>query len=148
MLIHSESRSQVHYSNYCEMFLSINTFSIDTLNYFNCFSGRGYFRRFRSFYPYATIVSVDEKRQRQMQMTKLVDWSFERDRYLVETYDGFCTSTKAIVILEDFELNALNSDIGFKLVVSMEYVSHKKFFQSVTLHKKLQTNLKGTVVLE
>ena len=90
-----------------------------SFNIVNSCLGRGYFRRFRSFYPYATIVSVDEKRLISMKSTQLTDWAFERDRYLIETYESFCTSTKAIVIVEDFELNAPNSDITFKLIVSM-----------------------------
>ena len=84
----------------------------------NIFQGRGYFRRFKAFYPNAQIVSIDEKRSRQQELTDFVLWSFHRDQYLMETHNSFCTSTKAIVIVEAFDVTAPNSDICFKLIVS------------------------------
>ena len=80
--------------------------------------GRGYFRRFRNFYPGAIIVSADEKRLSVMQMTKLVEWAFNRDMYLMESHDKFCTSPKAIVLIEPLELNSPNDDLGLKVLVS------------------------------
>ena len=60
-----------------------------------------------------------------MEVSDFVMWSFHRDRYLMETFDSFCTSKKAIVLVEGFEINVPNSDIAFKLIVS--FVKNFKF---------------------
>ena len=36
----------------------------------------------------------------------------------MEVHDSFCTSSKAIVIIEAFDLNSPDSEITFKVVVS------------------------------
>ena len=87
-------------------------------------SGRGYFRRFREFYPGVVLVTPQEVEQAASTEIDFGQWCFERDRFLLSGKFGkFCKTKSAILLVESDEITIPGTDKTLNLLVKLAKLS-------------------------
>ena len=87
-------------------------------------SGRGYFRRFKEFYPGVRLVSPCEVESAASMYIDPNEWAFDRDEFLWDgTPSRLCPSPKGIVLIESEEVTVPGTNISLNLMVTFQLVT-------------------------